>query len=82
MTLTPSAVLRRLLEERDLAAYRAVAVIQSALDFWESQDYESAFRSLERAREDFMEADARITQFRKSNTQGETARHGNSISAA
>jgi predicted negative regulator of RcsB-dependent stress response len=60
----------RLLERRDLTAYRAVAAIELALLFWEAEDYQSAFTRLSQAHEEFQQADARIHAFRKT-SQGE-----------
>jgi hypothetical protein len=80
----PASEFERLLQLRDLAAYRAVSVIQMVLDFFEAQDYESAVNMLDKARAEFDQADLRVVQFRKTlesatkqPTQGEKARHGN-----
>jgi len=61
-----AAEFQRLCDQRDLAAYRAVSVISSVIDFWEAEDYPSALAQLQRARAEFLEAEARITKFRKS----------------
>jgi hypothetical protein len=70
---------RQLLERRELAAYRAVSVISTVIDFWEAQDYDAALIQLQRAQNEFKEADSLVTQFRKSH-QGEIT-HGNSSAA-
>jgi len=71
----------RLCQKRDLAAYRAVAAIQTVVLFWEAQDYDDVFAQLQKALADFKAADARISQFRNS-YQGELDRHDHTISAA
>jgi hypothetical protein len=71
----------RLCQNRDLAAYRAVAAIQTVVLFWEAQDYDDVLAQLQRALADFKAADARISQFRNS-YQGALDRHGHTISAA
>jgi hypothetical protein len=71
----------RLCEKRDLAAYRAVAAIQTVVLFWEAQDHDDVLAQLQKALADFKTADARISQFRNS-YQGELDRHGHTISAA
>lgn len=63
--MSPAVEFRHLLNQREMAAVRAVSVIATALDFWEAQDYTAAKASLERARRDYQEADARVTNFRK-----------------
>lgn len=81
MTIAWSATeFQRLLEARDLAAYRAVSAIGQVVDFFEAQDYESALALLKKVRAEFQEADRRVHQFRKS-TKGETTRHGNRSTA-
>ena len=72
----PAAEFEHLLNQRELAAARAVSVIGQVLDFWEAQDYDSAKAQLERARAEFQEADARVIKFRKSYSKGENS-HGN-----
>ncbi len=63
---------RRLLEQRDLAAYRLVAAIETVIRFWEAQEYDQALALLVRARAEFERAEARINQFRNSiDRQGE-----------
>jgi predicted negative regulator of RcsB-dependent stress response len=54
----------RLVQQRDLAAYRAVSTIQVVLDFFEAQDFESAQRALRNSLAEFRQADERITAFR------------------
>jgi hypothetical protein len=77
MSLVWSATeFQRLLEARDLAAYRAVSAIAQVVDFFEAQDYENALALLKKVRAEFQEADQRVHQFRKS-SKGETTRHGN-----
>jgi len=71
----------RLCQNRDLAAYRAVAAIQTVGLFWEAQDYDDVLAQLQKALADFKAADARISQFRNS-YQGDLNRHGHTISAA
>jgi hypothetical protein len=71
----------RLCQTRDLAAYRAVAAIQTVVLFWEAQHYDDVLAQLQKALADFKAADARISQFRNS-YQGERDRHGQTISAA
>jgi predicted negative regulator of RcsB-dependent stress response len=71
----PARDLERLMEQRDLAAYRAIAAIEIAVHFWEAQDYAAAFLQLQRAQNDFQEAERRITEFYKS-LLGEIKRHG------
>lgn len=63
---------QRLANERDLAAYRAVAVIGVVIDFWEAEDFAEALNKLKRARQEFLEADARITDFHLQHRKGET----------
>lgn len=82
MTADPAAEFERLLELRDLAAYRAVSVIQMVLDFFEAQDFSSAEQMLSGAREEFRAADERVNLFQQTlaqATQGEKARHGHRI---
>ena len=78
-----AALFHSLLNQRDLAAYRAVSVISTVIDFWETQDFESALAQLKRARADFQEAEARIAEFRKSPQiqQGELTRHDQSAAS-
>ena len=66
---------RRLSEQRELAAYRAVAAVKTILDFFEAQDFASAEASLRRVRSDFDEAECRLAQFL--NTHKGELRHGN-----
>lgn len=80
MPTDPAAEFQHLLNQRELAAIRAVSVIKTVLDFWEAQDYTAAKASLERARRDYQEADARVTNFRK--THKGARHHGNSTAAA
>ena len=71
-----AALFHSLLNQRDLAAYRLVAAVETVLRFWEAQDYESARALLERSRTEFECADARINQFCQSiDPQGEFTRH-------
>jgi hypothetical protein len=60
----PAGEFERLLQLRDLAAYRAVSAIQMVLDFFEALDFESAQRMLSKARDEFREADERVNHFR------------------
>jgi hypothetical protein len=71
----------RLCQTRDLAAYRAVAAIQTVVLFWEAQDHDDVLAQLQKALADFKAADARISQFRNS-YQGELDRDGHTTSAA
>lgn len=80
MANDPAAEFQHLLNQKDMAAYRCVAVLGVVLDFWEAQDYDCAKAQLERARANFQEAEARIAEFRKQNSLGET-RHGNRSAA-
>lgn len=73
---------QRLLERRDLAAYRAVAMLDLVIHFFEAQDYDTALSQLKRAQSEFQEAARSVQQFQLGLTKGETNRHGNSISAA
>ena len=43
----------RLCQKRDLAAYRAVAAIQTVVLFWEAQDYDDVLAQLQKALADF-----------------------------
>lgn len=72
------AEFQRLLNQRDLAAYRVVAAVKSVLDFFEAQDFASAERSLRKARSEFDQAEDRLHQFRNSLPTGE--QHAISIS--
>jgi len=62
MTADPRTQLAILLERRDLAAYRCVAVIGQVLDFFEAQDFESAEKMLSKARDEFRDADRKVTE--------------------
>ena len=64
----------RLWQRRDLAAYRAVAAIQTVVLFWEAQDYQAALTQLQQARAEFQEAERRISEFHNSH-EGDSARH-------
>ena len=66
---------RRLLERRDLAAYRLVGAVDTVILFQEAQDFESTISLLKRARADFQCADRQITEFRNLH-KGELIRHG------
>lgn len=80
----PAAEFEHLLNQRDLAAYRVVAVVKVVLDFFEGQDFASAEAQLRRIRKEYDEADAKLNHFRaalKLNSKGET-RHGNSSAIA
>lgn len=57
---------RRLLEDRDLAAYRAVAAIDTIFLFFEAQDYDTVFSMLSHAREEFRRAEQAIHDFQQS----------------
>jgi hypothetical protein len=75
---------RKLIERRDLAAYRAAAAVSMVIHFWEAQDYDAAFTSLKRAHDDFELANSRVTEFYKSihtSKQGENKRHGHRTAA-
>jgi hypothetical protein len=72
--------LQRLLERRDLAAYRAAAAVELVIHFWEAQDYDAAFTSLKRASDEFKNANDSITSFYKS-LQGEKKTHGHNTAA-
>ena len=76
--LIPNALseFNRLCQTRDLAAYGAVAPIQTVVLFWEAQDYDDVLAQLQKALADFKAADARISQFRNA-YQGDGARHEN-----
>jgi predicted negative regulator of RcsB-dependent stress response len=76
------ATFASLLEQRDLAAYRAVAAIETAVLFWEAQDFEAAFAQLERARADFQQAQERITEFHQSHPRPPQGEHHGNRSAA
>ena len=73
----------KLLEARDLAAYRAAAVVAVVVDFFEAQDYETAEKQLRSSLAEFREADRKVNQFiqqlkAKKNSQGEKRpAHGN-----
>lgn len=75
----------RLMELRDMAAYRAVSVIGTVIDFFEAQDFDSALEQLKRARAAFHEADRRVTEFYETHqlpkTTGEKSAHGNHAAA-
>jgi hypothetical protein len=64
----------RLCQSRDLAAYRAVATIQIAVDSFEAQDHKTALAQLQKARAEFQETERRISEFRNSH-KGDPARH-------
>lgn len=64
MANDPAGEFERLLQLRDLAAYRAVSAIQMVLDFFEALDYESAENMLTKARDEFRAADERVNKFR------------------
>ena len=66
----------RLLERRDLAAYRVVGAVETVIRFWEAQDYDASLYLLIRARSEFKRAEIRIAEFRNSH-KGELTRHGN-----
>lgn len=74
------AEFQRLLERRDLAAYRAVVACDLAVHFFEAQDYDTAKVQLERARDDFHEAARRVQEFQLKH-KGELNRHGNRSAA-
>ena len=76
-----AAEFQKLIERRDVAAYRAAAAVELVIHFWEAQDYDAAFTSLKRAHDDFQQANSRITEFYKS-LKGENTRHGNRTAAA
>jgi hypothetical protein len=54
----------RLLERRDLAAYRVAAALQLVIHFLEAQDYDGMSVQLRYALDDFQAADQRITEFK------------------
>lgn len=56
----PRTQLEKLLERRDLAAYRAVSKIQMVLQFWEAEDFENAENILRSALAEFDEADQKV----------------------
>jgi hypothetical protein len=60
------AEFQRLLQQRDLAAYRVVSATQVVIDFFEAQDYESALELLKKSQEAFRQADQKINAFTKS----------------
>jgi hypothetical protein len=67
---------QRLTNARDLAAYRAVAVLGVVIDFWEAEDFDSALAQLKRARAEFLEADARVTEFHNQRHQQKESTNG------
>jgi hypothetical protein len=71
-----AAEFERLLERRDLAAYRLVSTVDTVILFWEAQDYEASLALLKRAHAEFKHADRQITEFRNLH-KGELPRHGN-----
>lgn len=70
------AEFQRLLQQRDLAAYRVVSATQVAIDFFEAEDYESALALLKKSQEAFRQADGKINAFTKSHLK-EKSKHGN-----
>lgn len=75
-----AAEFKRLLDQRDLAAYRVVGAVQTVILFWEAQDYDASLDLLKQAFAEFRRAESRITEFRNSYT-GELTRHGNHTAA-
>lgn len=76
----PAAEFQHLLNQRELAAVRLVAVVDTVVLFWEALDEAEVLVRLQRARADFYDVEARIAEFRKQNSLGET-RHGNRSAA-
>lgn len=73
--------LQRLMNLRDLAAYRVVAAVDTVLLFWETQDYDASRARLERARADYARADQQITDFHKFQHSEGDHHHGNRSAA-
>ena len=71
-----AAEFARLLERRDLAAYRVVGAVETVILFWEAQDYGASLALLTRARSEFKRTEIPIAEFRNSH-KGELPRHGN-----
>ena len=71
-----AAEFARLLERRDLAAYRVVGAVETVILFWEAQDYDASLALLTRARSEFERTEIPIAEFRNS-YKGELTRHGN-----
>ena len=67
----PAADFKRLLEQRDQAAYYVVATVETVLRFWKVQGPEQSLALLQRALAEFDCADIHIKEFHKS-LKGET----------
>lgn len=78
----PAAEFQRLLNQKELAAARLVAVVDTCVLFWEALDEAEVLIRLQRARADFYAVEVQIAKFRKQNSLGENTNHGNRTSAA
>ena len=68
----PAADFKRLLEQRDQAAYYVVATVETVLRFCKINDYERSLTLLEDALAEFECADIHLAEFHKS-LKGETS---------
>jgi hypothetical protein len=73
----PAADFKRLLEQRDQAAYYVVATVETVLRFCKVQDYERSLALLQGALTEFRCADIHLTEFHKS-LKGDSQCHSNS----
>ena len=62
----PAADFKRLLEQRDQAAYYVVATVETVLRFCKINDYERSLTLLQDALAEFDCADIHLTEFHKS----------------